>query len=182
MSPYRPAPLIKIKQARKEQISNYYSDFDFVEAAFCGGDHTLTMPFERIFGRPAIAPAFCDSLSTTFRYTTYLKPGRPWIAKPFGRMILEALYRNGRGPFLMHGLTKLKLRIVRVRRLLWYRCDRERPLGSGMLLVVSLSCNVVLTHSPEMNSLPEDAEEDPRDSEPMQEGQIPLGIPCFMRA
>lgn len=92
MSPYRPAPLIKIKQARKEQISNYYSDFDFVEAAFCGGDHTLTMPFERIFGRPAIAPAFCDSLSTTFRYTTYLKPGRPWIGKPFGRMILEALY------------------------------------------------------------------------------------------
>lgn len=52
---------------------------------------------------------------------------------------------NGRGSFLMHGLTKLKVRIERVRRLLWYRCDRERPLGSGMLLVVSLSYNVVLT-------------------------------------
>lgn len=92
MSPYRPAPLIKVKQARKEQMSNYYSDFDFVEDAFCGGDRTLTMPFERIFSHPVIALAFCGSLTTTFRYTSYLKPGQPWIAKPFGRMILEVLY------------------------------------------------------------------------------------------
>lgn len=82
----------------------------------------------------------------------------------------------------MHGLTKLKLRIERVRRLLWYICDRERPLGSGMLLVVSLSYNVVLTPLSRDEQLAEGAEEDPRDSEPMQEGQIPLGIPCFMRA
>lgn len=92
MSPYRLAPLIKVKQARKEQISNYYSDFDFVEAAFCGGDRTLTMPFERIFSHPVIALAFCGSLTSTFRYTSCLKPGQPWIAKPFGRMILEVLY------------------------------------------------------------------------------------------
>lgn len=84
-------PSDHVKQARQEQISNYYSDFDF-EAAFCGGDRTLTMPFERIFSHPVIAPAFCGSLTTTFRYTTYLKPGRLWIAKPFGRMILEVLY------------------------------------------------------------------------------------------
>lgn len=50
------------------------------------------MLFERIFSHPVIAPAFCGSLTTTFRYTTYLKSGQPWIAKPFGRMILEALY------------------------------------------------------------------------------------------
>lgn len=82
----------------------------------------------------------------------------------------------------MHGLTRLKPRMVRVRRFLRCKCDRERPLGSGMLLVVSLSYNVVLTPLPRDEQLAEDAEEDPRDSEPMQEGQIPLGFPCFMRA
>lgn len=51
--------------------------------------------------------------------------------------MLKALYGEQTMVILNAWVDEVEAADVRVRRFLWYRCDRERPLGSGMLPVVS---------------------------------------------